>query len=322
MCLLASGSDASSNPSQVSATVAKQSATLNPGIDPSIFHSANPAFPFLFPGKTAAIEPKTKSMFNRVCFRFIYAITVNVTKSDDPAVFFKLFNHQCVGGDNHKCGQWSDDLLQAVRKKMGAVKLLGKDGHIGRSKKKSADEALEAHLPPTLTGVTSYANWCNRLHKELAIVSSDSQDGVMKEITKNTSKVLTLKIRNGTGVNSTNAMKAQVTQVAQKTDGKTRVTKAVQKPVQPAHPMVKNIENAKEGKGCFCFHRGSKKICNCDEVKQSDEGHAFENVGSKLKGAGIAEQMSQAPSNDRELDDVAKMLHTARAAAERHAHKK
>lgn len=134
----------------------------------SIFHSEHPAFPFLVAGKAMPAEPKTRARFSRDCFHFIYTATVNLTTIDDSSYFYHLFNRQCVLGNNKTCGHWSNELLQAVKKKMMAVKLLGKDGHIGRAKKPTADEEFESRLPPTLTGVTSYANWCDELYEDLA----------------------------------------------------------------------------------------------------------------------------------------------------------
>lgn len=314
-------------------------AVLNPEINSSIFHSANPAFPFLLPGKTAPLVPKSKSMFNRVCFRFIYAITVNVTDKDEASFFYKKFKGQCVGGNEQKCSGWSKDLLEAVRKKMGTVKLLGKDGHIGRPKKKNGDEALEARLPPTLSGITSYANWCNELRKDLVPINA----------TQNATEAFTLKIDGGNRVNSTNTT-VQVNQGAQKTEKKTQVTKDAQK-IEKTTQVTKAAQSAPKAKkdvqvdhkevatapvpvkatqheddGCqgesYCFHRGDKKICHCDEVKQSSKPNPFKNAATKLKGAGIAEEVSEAKGKERDLDDLEMMMHSARSAAERRVHKK
>jgi hypothetical protein len=341
MMLRADGFAASSKTLQVNASMVKN-ADLNPGIDPSIFHKANPAFPFLLPGKSAPLVPESKSMFNRVCFRFIYAITVNVTENDDATFFYQLFERQCVGGDKNKCSRWSDDLLQAVRKKMGTVKLLGKDGHIGRHKKKNADEALEARLPPTLSGITSYANWCNELHKDL-IAPPSGNDSAMRSTTQNASKAFTLKVDGRNQVNTTNAT-AQVTQSSQTMEKKTQVIKAAEK-IEKTTQVTKGSQTLSKNKkevqfdrtktkvpapvnatrqedGCYCFHRGSKKTCHCDEVRQSSKPNPFKNVATKLKGAGIAEQVSEAASNERDLDDVEVMMHNARSAAERRVHKR
>merc|ERR1719160_1363606 len=133
-----------------------------------MFNSTHPAFPFLKPGKTMPTKAATKMAFSRHCFAFIYSVTANLTKHDEASYFYNLFNAQCVGGDHATCSRWSDELLQAVRKKMQAEKILGKDGHVGRPEKESgSDDKHEPYLPPSLSGFASYSNWCNGLYKDL-----------------------------------------------------------------------------------------------------------------------------------------------------------
>jgi len=188
------------------------------------------------------MQAQTKSMFNRKCFRFIYAATINITSNDNPAFFHNLFNLQCALGDKEKCSHWSDELLQAVRKKLGVVKLLGKDGHVGRPKKHKhgTSEEFEAHLPPTLTGLTSYANWCNELYKDLATVNNVTQAATTK-----TTEAMTVKASDQAQVKSTNdvntkpvnAATAKVNKVVEKT-GISKVTPTASSTVKKAEESV------------------------------------------------------------------------------------
>jgi len=358
------------------------------GIDEAIFHGPHPAFPFLLPGKSKPMQPKTKNLFNRDCFRFIYASTVNITKKDDPNYFRNLFALQCIVGDDHKCGKWSEELLQAVRKKMGAVKLLGKDGHIGRSKQSSKDKEFEAHLSPTMTGITSYVNWCNGVYKDLAPAKNESATSSVTKPSVNTS-VTTKATTNTTkasesSTHTTKAAKKPVTKVAKVVTTTTTTTtttkpvpvvtmaaKAAKDPVAQKKAAKEKVAPAKAAKtpvvpakaaaikqekdGCFCFHRGTKKICECEDPKPQKQGSSKEtpdkasempsvdaiakvanevvaksesapikDTATQLRGMAIADQMEEASSkeNDKSMDDVEKMMKKAMQAAESRAHKK
>jgi len=291
-------------------------------INTSMFHGEHPAFPYLLPGTTTPMQAKRKSMFNRKCFQFIYAVTANITDNDNPAFFYHLFDLQCVVGDKEKCSRWSDELLQAIRKKMGVVKLLGKDGHIGRSKKRkhSTDEEFEAHLPPTLTGITSYANWCNEIYKDL------TNSTTIKEQT-DAMKAMTLKANNQAQMKTASGAAKVATRHAMQTKAK-----------ELDGGIDDAASDAVAQDGCFCIHRGAKEVCHCDEsqkqgtekhvngaavkVKESSEPVPFKGTASKIKGLDIAEQMSTASNSDKGMDDVEALMHKARENAERAAERR
>lgn len=335
----------------VHASRLKRNGSPHLSFNSSEFHSTSPAFPFLLPGQASPMEAKTKNHFNRMCFRFIYAVTVNLTKNDDPAFFYDLFYNQCVGADKKTCSTWSDELLTAIRKKMQAVKLLGKDGRIGRSKKLTKDEEFEAHLPPTLTGITSYANWCNELYGDLrgdkkeepsththATTPTEADkkaeptnaiktpvDAVAKDAAEEHASSPTNAIKTPVVAVAKNAAKEHASSEMEgfehasslyrelkKTGNITLRLPSTSSPGPKAQP-----QHSKPHDGCVCVHRNGKQTCHCDKA-ESSETAPLKRVATQMKGLDIAEQASEAASNGNEtgLDDVEAMMHKARSAAE------